>query len=223
MGGSTSTSGIFSSTTGMTDDEAIEEAKDEGSSMGWTYKSESDSWEFIDSNTSFSSITRIYQYEIVYDEGTIVIRRDTTDAAAVETSVSYNSYYLTIHIDSTGEETTYSIDSSNTNSESGETEEGSDSSVVAKYSKGYVSSDSSKVLYFINYARMYLNVTKDDQYIPMSFGYLLIYIVLIVFTVMFTVRYMKRVIYIAFLTLIAPLVALTYPIDKIKDRKGTSI
>ena len=57
----------------------------------------------------------------------------------------------------------------------------------------------------------------------MSVGFLIIYIILIVFTGMFAIRYMKRVIYIAFLTMIAPVVALTYPLDKLKDRKSTSI
>ena len=86
-----------------------------------------------------------------------------------------------------------------------------------------ISSDPSKILYFINYARLYLNVSLDDDYVPVACGYLIIYLVLAVFTVMFAIRYMKRVIYIAFLTLMAPLVALTYPIDKIKDRKSTGI
>ncbi len=84
-------------------------------------------------------------------------------------------------------------------------------------------SNGSKILYFINYARLYLNVSVDDDYVPVACGYLIIYLVLAVFTVMFAIRYMKRVIYIAFLTLMAPLVALTYPIDKIKDRKGTGL
>ncbi len=48
-------------------------------------------------------------------------------------------------------------------------------------------------------------------------GYVIIYAVLTILTVMFLVIYFKRVIYLAFLTIIAPLVALTYPIDKISD------
>lgn len=47
--------------------------------------------------------------------------------------------------------------------------------------------------------------------------YLIFYIALVIFTVMFTWTYVKRVITMAFLTLIAPLIAITYPIDKIKD------
>lgn len=83
--------------------------------------------------------------------------------------------------------------------------------------------DGSKILYYINYARLYLNVSTKDQYIAVSVGYLILYLILVVFTIMFTVRYMKRVIYVAFLTLIAPMVAMTYPLDKIKDRKSTSL
>lgn len=48
-------------------------------------------------------------------------------------------------------------------------------------------------------------------------GQTIIYVVLVIYTVMFLIIYFKRVIYMAFLTVIAPLVALTYPIDKISD------
>lgn len=48
-------------------------------------------------------------------------------------------------------------------------------------------------------------------------GYVIIYAVLTIYTVMFIVIYLKRVVYMAFLTMIAPLVALTYPIDKLSD------
>lgn len=53
-----------------------------------------------------------------------------------------------------------------------------------------------------------------------SIEFTIIYIVLVVYTVVFTIMYFKRVLYIAFLTMIAPLVALTYPIDKINDGKA---
>ncbi len=53
-----------------------------------------------------------------------------------------------------------------------------------------------------------------------SFGYLLIYIALVVYTGIFTYHYLKRALTMAFLTIIAPLVALTYPIDKIGDGKA---
>lgn len=57
-----------------------------------------------------------------------------------------------------------------------------------------------------------------------SFGdasaYTILYLMLVIFTVMFTFTYLKRVLYMAFLTMISPLVALTYPIDKIGDGKA---
>lgn len=51
-------------------------------------------------------------------------------------------------------------------------------------------------------------------------GYAIIYMTLVIYTIMFLIIYLKRVIYMAFLTMIAPLVALTYPIDKIGDGKA---
>lgn len=50
--------------------------------------------------------------------------------------------------------------------------------------------------------------------------YLIFYIALIVYTVKFTFVYVKRAITMAFLTLMAPLVTLTYPIDKMGDGKA---
>lgn len=48
-------------------------------------------------------------------------------------------------------------------------------------------------------------------------GYTILYGVLVLFTVSFTVTYLKRVLYLAFLTIIAPFVAMTYALDKLKD------
>lgn len=48
-------------------------------------------------------------------------------------------------------------------------------------------------------------------------GYAIAYIVLVMYTVFFAFTYLKRVLMMAFLTVIAPLVAVTYPIDKISD------
>ena len=84
--------------------------------------------------------------------------------------------------------------------------------------------DSAKVLFwpagnFMSQARIYAqkavtNVKSEDySYI----GYGLIYVVLTIYTVTFIFVYIRRLIYMIFLTLIAPLVALTYPIDKVKD------
>ena len=48
-------------------------------------------------------------------------------------------------------------------------------------------------------------------------GYAVMYIALVILTVAFTLQYIKRLIFIALLTMIAPLIALTYPLDKIRD------
>lgn len=48
-------------------------------------------------------------------------------------------------------------------------------------------------------------------------GYEVIYIALLVYTIKFTFVYLKRMLNMAFLTLIAPIVAFTYPIDKLND------
>ena len=50
--------------------------------------------------------------------------------------------------------------------------------------------------------------------------FLIFYIALIVYTVKFTWVYMKRSITMMFLTIMAPIVALTYPIDKLNDGKA---
>ena len=49
------------------------------------------------------------------------------------------------------------------------------------------------------------------------FAQTVMYLVLVIHTVMFSVQYLKRLVYMAFFTLIAPLIALTYPLDKVKD------
>ena len=50
--------------------------------------------------------------------------------------------------------------------------------------------------------------------------YVVMYNVLTVYIIIYTIQYIKRVIYLGFLTMIAPLITLTYPIDKIKDKKS---
>ena len=57
------------------------------------------------------------------------------------------------------------------------------------------------------------NKNNSETYI----GYSLMFVVLVMYLIMFCIIYLKRIIYMAFLTMIAPLVALTYPIDKVND------
>ena len=51
-------------------------------------------------------------------------------------------------------------------------------------------------------------------------GYAIAYLVLVFYTIFFAFTYLKRVLYMAFLTIIAPLVAMTYSLDKISDGKA---
>ena len=48
-------------------------------------------------------------------------------------------------------------------------------------------------------------------------GYAICYLILVAYTAFFSFTYLKRLLYILFLTVISPLVALTYPIDKVRD------
>lgn len=57
----------------------------------------------------------------------------------------------------------------------------------------------------------------QQQHFTAKVAYLVIYVALAVYTFKFTFVYLKRVLKMAFLTLIAPIVALTYPIDKAND------
>ena len=66
---------------------------------------------------------------------------------------------------------------------------------------------------FMGYIRLKAGSTWSRN--QMIYG--LMYLVLVIDVCMFTFMYLKRVLYMAFLTMIAPLIALTYPIDKIKD------
>ena len=69
-------------------------------------------------------------------------------------------------------------------------------------------------------ARIKLQLLEDDEDTYIAIGWKLIYVVLVIYTVIFVFTYVKRVVYMAFLTIIAPLVALTYPIDKMNDGKA---
>lgn len=76
---------------------------------------------------------------------------------------------------------------------------------------------------FMEQARMRLQLVRGDgDTTPksVSYGYAIIFVVLIIYTVIFAFTYLRRVLYMAFLTIIAPLVAITYPIDKISDGKA---
>ena len=76
---------------------------------------------------------------------------------------------------------------------------------------------------FMEQARMRLQLVRgdgDNTPKSVSYGYAIIFVVLIIYTLIFAFTYLRRVLYMAFLTIIAPLVAITYPIDKISDGKA---
>ena len=68
--------------------------------------------------------------------------------------------------------------------------------------------------------RKQIGENLDNASIGNTAGYTIMYLALVILTGMFTVQYLKRVVYMAFLTMIAPMIALTYPLDKIKDSKA---
>lgn len=68
----------------------------------------------------------------------------------------------------------------------------------------------------MGYVRLMIQATDLNDKI----AFLALYIMLVIFTIRFTWTYLKRVLTMAFLTLIAPIVALTYPIDKASDGKA---
>ena len=63
-------------------------------------------------------------------------------------------------------------------------------------------------------------IKADYQGGTLKIGYSILYIALTVYTVYFAFVYLKRLLMLAFFTMIAPLVALTYPLDKIRDGKA---
>lgn len=66
----------------------------------------------------------------------------------------------------------------------------------------------------------FVRFSAQSSSIYNAIAYTILYVILVIYTCMFTVMYFKRFLYMAFLTMIAPLVALTYPIDKAGDGKA---
>lgn len=66
------------------------------------------------------------------------------------------------------------------------------------------------------------NISSENQLIR-KFGYTVIFLVLVVYTVVFLFAYLKRLLMMAFLTMIAPLVAMTYPLDKLHDGSAQAL
>lgn len=62
--------------------------------------------------------------------------------------------------------------------------------------------------------------TKDNDSFMFSAGNAILYVVLVLETIMFVFIYFKRLLQLAFLTMIAPMVAFMYPLDKVGDGKA---
>lgn len=69
---------------------------------------------------------------------------------------------------------------------------------------------------FVSNIRNMATGNNNDSYFK-YFGYVIMYVAITILTLTFTFQYLKRLVFIAFLTMISPLIALTYPLDKIKD------
>lgn len=54
----------------------------------------------------------------------------------------------------------------------------------------------------------------QNTFVTKRIGYCLLYLMLIIITIRFTIMYIKRMIFMAYLTMISPIVILMYPIDK---------
>lgn len=83
-----------------------------------------------------------------------------------------------------------------------------------------IESDDSSINGFKTNLMGYIRFQAQLSDLGDSATYTIMYLVLIIFTIMFTITYLKRVLYMAFFTMIAPLVAMTYPLDKMADGKA---
>ena len=88
--------------------------------------------------------------------------------------------------------------------------------VLVEFGAGGESNHTYMYTSFAGVARMRLQYAGSAT----KLGYMVMYIAFVGYTVYFSVIYLKRILYLSFFTMIAPLVALTYPLDKIKDGKA---
>lgn len=73
---------------------------------------------------------------------------------------------------------------------------------------------------FAGYIRFFAQSNINSLSVQTQFAYTVMYLVLVIYTLLFVFQYLKRLINIVFLTLVAPIVALAYPLDKIADGKA---
>lgn len=84
----------------------------------------------------------------------------------------------------------------------------------------YLSEDEKNITWPTNMMGMYRVQAQQYKDNMEHVGYTLAYLTLVIFTLAFSFSYIKRLLYLLFLTVISPFVALTYPLDKIHDGKA---
>lgn len=75
---------------------------------------------------------------------------------------------------------------------------------------------------FTGYLRVIAGIANSKEQTLITVEYVIMYLITIAYTVMFTITYLKRVVYMAFLTIIAPITAATYPLKKEGTTAGQS-
>lgn len=90
-------------------------------------------------------------------------------------------------------------------------------SVTAKIDTSWFTSDT---IQFSTNLMGYVRFMVQAEDLNVKIAFFALYAMLVIYSIRFTWVYLKRVVNMAFLTLIAPMVALTYPIDKVGDGKA---
>lgn len=67
---------------------------------------------------------------------------------------------------------------------------------------------------YMGYVRFFAQTNIKSTRVTLRFAYVLMYLILVIYTFMFLYQYVKRFMYIVFLTLMAPIIAVLYPIQK---------
>ena len=69
----------------------------------------------------------------------------------------------------------------------------------------------------VGYVRFYAQTNVNSMPVALRMAYTIMYLVIVIYTYMFLFQYLKRVFNMVLLTLIAPVVAFAYPLDKVND------
>lgn len=85
--------------------------------------------------------------------------------------------------------------------------------------EGYAGADGRNFTFRTNLMGLVRFKAQSDTWQDAT-AYVIMYVALVIYTGIFTFQYLKRVLWMAFFTMISPLVAMTYPIDKIGDGRS---